>query len=72
MRAPLLLVVAADESEEFHRQSREMERFWRNLGYSAAMVVPQGLDHFDVVNQLRFPDCELVDLQLRHMAEAFG
>lgn len=64
---PLLLVVAADESVEFHRQSREMAGFWTGLGAPAELVVPEGLDHFDVVNQLRDPDCELVRLQLRHM-----
>jgi arylformamidase len=52
---PLLLVIAADESAEFHRQSREMAGFWPKTGASVQLVVPQGLDHFDVVNQLRDP-----------------
>lgn len=69
--APLLLVVADDESAEFHRQSREMAAFWRARGYPAELVVPQGLDHFDVVNQLRDPGCGLVDLQLRHIRTCF-
>jgi arylformamidase len=70
--APLLLVVAADESHEFHRQSAEMERFWKALGYPVDLVVPSGLDHFDVVNQLRDPQCSLVKLQLDHMRKSFG
>jgi arylformamidase len=70
--APLLLVVAADESGEFHRQLRAMAAFWHGLGAPAELVVPAGLDHFDVVNQLRDPDCELVRLQLRHMQACFG
>jgi arylformamidase len=65
--APLLLVVAADESAEFHRQSREMAAFWQARGYPVELVVPEGLDHFDVVNQLRDPACALVELQLRHI-----
>jgi arylformamidase len=69
--APLLLVVAANESDEFHRQSREMERYWRSLGFPAELVVPHGLDHFDVVNQLRDPACDLLALQLRHMRACF-
>lgn len=69
--APLLLVVAEDESPEFHRQSDEMAEFWRGLGYPVDSVVPDGLDHFDVVNQLRNPDCGLVRLQLDHMATCF-
>ncbi len=69
--APLLLIVAADESQEFHRQSQEMESFWRAYGYSAELSIPEGLDHFDVVNELGDPKCLLVEHQLRHMTEAF-
>ena len=69
---PLLLIVAADESAEFHRQSREMASFWRDLGGPAELVVPPGLDHFDVVNQLRDPNGELVTLQRRHMLDSFA
>ena len=69
---PLLLIVAADESAEFHRQSREMAAFWRGLGAPAELFVPPGLDHFDVVNQLRDPDCDLVRRQLRHLQGCFG
>jgi len=65
--APLLLVVAVDESPEFHRQSEEMRDLWRSLGYPAELVVPPGLDHFNVVNQLRQPDCALLRLQLDHL-----
>jgi arylformamidase len=69
--APLLLIVAADESAEFHRQSREMARVWADMGYPVALEIPEGLDHFDVVNDLRQPGCSLVTTQLRHMLEAF-
>lgn len=69
--APVLLIIAEDESDEFRRQSREMADFWRATGEAAELVVPQGLDHFDVVNQLRDPDCALVSLQLRHMQSCF-
>jgi arylformamidase len=72
VRAPLLLIVADDESDEFHRQSREMETVWKRIGYPVDRVVPDELDHFDVVNQLRDPDCALVDLQLAHMRSSFG
>jgi arylformamidase len=70
--APLLLVVAADESDEFHRQSREMAATWKRIGYPVDLVVPDKLDHFDVANQLRDPTCKLVDLQLAHMRSSFG
>jgi arylformamidase len=69
--APLSLIVAADESDEFQRQSRAMQNFWRALGYPVDFVVPPGLDHFDVVNDLASPDCQLVRHQLEQMAIAF-
>jgi arylformamidase len=70
-RAPLSLVVAADESEEFHRQSQEMRDLWRALGYPVELVIPSGLDHFDVVNDLANPECPLVLHQLEQMGVAF-
>ncbi len=72
VRTRLLLVVAADESDEFHRQSREMETAWKRIGYPVDHVVPDKLDHFDVANQLRDPSCTLVDMQLAHMRSSFG
>jgi arylformamidase len=66
-----LLIVAADDSDEFHRQSREMSEFWKGIGAAAELVVPADLDHFDVVNQLRDPNCELVRLQIRHIRRCF-
>ena len=65
--ASLLLVVATDESEEYHRQSEAMLAFWRRLGFPGDLFVPEHLDHFNVVNQLRRPDCELAKLQLARM-----
>jgi len=65
--APLLLVVAVDESDEFHRQSVEMRDFWQARGYPVELSIPQGLDHFNVVNDLANPDCPLVLQQLEQM-----
>lgn len=70
--APLLLVAAADESEEFHRQAQEMAAFWRGIGAPVELVVPEGMDHFDVVNQLRDPAAPLVAAQLKHMGGCFA
>jgi len=69
--APLSLVVAADESDEFQRQSREMRDVWRALDYPVEVVIPPGLDHFDVVNDLANPECPLVRHQLEQMDIAF-
>ena len=69
--APLSLVVAVDETPEYHRQSQAMADRWRSLGYPVELLVPGGLNHFDVVNQLRDPDCDLVHVQLAEMKKAF-
>ena len=69
--APLSLVVAVDETPEYHRQSQAFADLWRGLGYPVDLVVPQSLNHFDVANQLRDPTCALVKLQLAEMKKAF-
>jgi arylformamidase len=70
--APLSLVVAVDESDEFHRQSQQMRDFWKTLGYPVELMIPPGLDHFNVVNDLSDPQCPLVLHQLAQMQMAFG
>ncbi len=69
--APLSLIVAVDESEEFHRQSQEMHARWKSMGFPVEFLIPQGLDHFSVVNDLGDPDCSLVQHQLEQMRLAF-
>ena len=70
--APLSLVVAKDESDEFHRQSQEMREHWLRLGYPCELLVPGDLDHFNVVNGLADPQCPLVLHQLAQMRLAFA
>ncbi len=70
-RAPLSLVVAVDESPEFHRQSELMHAVWQSLGYPVEVLVPADLDHFSVVNALGDPGCALVQHQLAQMRLAF-
>lgn len=71
IRAPLSLIVAIDESDEFHRQSRQMCEAWRQMDWPVASLVPPGLDHFSVVNDLGDPNCMLVQHQLEQMRLAF-
>lgn len=70
--APLLLVTAVDESPELHRQSLIMKEAWERFGYPVEMIVPPGLDHFSVVNNLGNPDSPLVLRQLEQMRYAFS
>jgi arylformamidase len=69
--APLSLVVAVNESDEFHRQSKQMRERWKTLGWSAELLVPPNLDHFSVVNDLINPRGMLVQHQLQQMQLAF-
>lgn len=70
--APLSLIVATDESAEFHRQSQLMLELWSKLGYPAELLAPPDLDHFNVVNELKRPGCALVAHQLAQMKLAFS
>jgi len=65
--APLLLVVGKDESDEYHRQSKAMAAKWDQLGYEHDLCVPDGLDHFAVVDSFIDPHAELVQRQLNAM-----
>jgi len=67
VRAPLLLVVGKDESDEYHRQSNVMAAKWNELGYEHDLIVPDGLDHFAVVDSLIDPHADLVQRQLKVM-----
>ena len=70
--AHLLLIAAIGESPELHRQSRIMHSHWQSLGYPADLLVPEGVDHFSVVNGLRYPDFPLVHKQLESMERVFS
>jgi arylformamidase len=65
--APLLLVVGKDESDEYHRQSNAMAEKWDKLGYEHDLCVPDGLDHFAVVDSFIDPNADLVQRQLKAM-----
>lgn len=67
IEAPLLLIVGKDESDEYHRQSEVMAEKWRKLGYPQQLHVPDGLDHFAIVDSLIDPNAELVQRQLDAM-----
>jgi len=56
VRAPLLLVVAADESTKFHAV-REMETAWKRIGYPVDHVVPDKPRSFRCRNHCGDPSC---------------
>jgi len=67
VKAPLLIVLGADESDEYHRQSRDMHALWRKLGYPSELVIPEDLDHFSIVDSFGDPESDLIQRQLRQM-----
>ncbi len=57
VKCPVDFVVGADESNEFHRQSRRQHELWRAI--SRSIVSVPGRNHYDVVEGLREPGTEL-------------
>ncbi|WP_078486177.1 hypothetical protein [Solemya velesiana gill symbiont] len=54
--APLVLAVGGNESEEFHRQSRELMEAWGRKGVQTSLLELSGLNHFTMVEQLADPE----------------
>lgn len=63
-KTPLMMVVGDLESAEYQRQNHAMAARWRALGAPLDWVAPQGLNHFNLVNQLINPESDLVRAQL--------
>ncbi len=60
---PLLLSLGGDESEEFHRQSRDYLDAWRARGHAAESFAQPGKNHFNAIDGLadpRSPLCRAV------------
>jgi arylformamidase len=51
--------VGAEESDEYHRQSRDLVRFWGEAGVDTESEVVPGADHFTVVGALADPASRL-------------
>ncbi|MGO8920921.1 MAG: alpha/beta hydrolase [Stellaceae bacterium] len=64
--APLMIVLGDNESEEYYRQVVAMASRWSKLGHPLEVRLEEDRDHFDVVNDLRQPEADLVGAQLRH------
>ena len=54
-RAPFVLTVGGEESEEFHRQSREMSLRWASEGVATSLLELPSLNHFTMLDQLALP-----------------
>jgi arylformamidase len=58
-RAPLLLVVGAQEGPEYHRQTDDLAAAWRGHGVPIEVLDAAGHDHFSIICELERPDTPL-------------
>ncbi len=54
-RAPMVVVAGGAESDEFVRQAQSFADAWGAHGVTAEVIVPDGLDHFTVLDTLAEP-----------------
>ncbi|MEO0546981.1 MAG: alpha/beta hydrolase [Pseudomonadota bacterium] len=52
--------VGGDESDEYHRQSRELAEQWCMLGTPTEYVIAEGQNHFTVIDALTDPNSTMV------------
>lgn len=67
-RAPLVVAVGGDETDEFLRQSREFADLWTSKGAAVQLIELPGLDHFAIVEGLADPESRLartINAQMR-------
>jgi arylformamidase len=65
--APLSIVVGSEESEEFHRQSREFTEKWRRRGAAIEYVELFGFNHFTILDRMGESGDPLTGVILRHL-----
>ena len=64
VRTPMLITHGGLESDEYHRQTREMTALWERLDYPVECVIGEGLNHFSLVDEFARPDSDLTRRQL--------
>jgi arylformamidase len=67
---PYILAVGGDETVEFHRQSNDYAETLKAQGSTAEVVIPEGLNHFTIVEEYRNPQSNLTNLACRLMGLA--
>jgi arylformamidase len=64
-KLPVLLAVGGDESREYHRQTADLAKAWRNSCASIQVFVRPGLNHFTILDPLKDKDSDLSKALLR-------
>ena len=57
-QCPLAIVVGAEETEEFHDQSRELYTCWKKT-IPVEMIIAEGSNHFSIVETMLDPGSSL-------------
>lgn len=63
--APMIVVYGGDESDEFHRQAKDLADAWRTPDCAADVLCAPGRDHFTVLNALTEPDHDVLKAAYR-------
>ncbi len=68
--APLILAVGGDESDEFRRQSADLDAAWRERGASVQVITRPGLNHFTILGDFADRESPLTRAVLAQMGLA--
>ncbi len=58
-KAPLIVGVGGDESDEFHRQGEEFSNAWSEKGSDCSLMVLPGINHFTILSEYADPESAL-------------
>ena len=64
---PYVLTLGGDETVEFHRQTNDYAQTLRDQGSDVEVIIPDGLNHFTIVEEYRDPNSNLSNIACRLM-----
>ena len=65
--APQVLALGGDETVEFHRQTNDYAETLKSQGVEVETWLPEGLNHFTIVEEFRDPNSNLTNIACRLM-----
>jgi len=64
---PYVLTLGGDETVEFHRQTNDYAQTLRDQGSEVEVIIPDGLNHFTIVEEYKDPNSNLSNIACRLM-----
>jgi arylformamidase len=64
---PYVLTLGGDETVEFHRQTNDYAQTLKDQGSQVEVIIPDGLNHFTIVEEYRDPQSNLSNIACRLM-----